>query len=267
MKNKEALREVAAVTVQANSLKSVVYNTTKELRSRSFVANAKVTDLLKNTVTSATTSLEDIIARTSATRKANALVGTDASFSFNNVVMNAVNSVKNFATFKLNSLMQKAPPKFKTASTFLTKYSHKLAKASAVCMFLIGTTNLLAQTPIDFGWEFLSMQPDEDYILMNDIVVSSPYPLIFTGTFNGNGHTIWVYISSNEGNVGLFSAVGGNAYISNLTVAGSITAPQNTTFSIGGIAGIVGNATIENCISKIEIKYIDEVEEKVDEEK
>ena len=76
----------------------------------------------------------------------------------------------------------------------------------------------------------------------------------FTGTFDGNGHTITLAISSSGANyVGLFKKLAGGATIKNVITAGQVqvdTTVRNKNH-VGGIAGSVntygGNITIEKC--------------------
>ena len=68
----------------------------------------------------------------------------------------------------------------------------------------------------------------------------------FTGTFDGDGHTLNVNITDNSAQfTAPFRAIGG-ATISNLVVAGSVTSTQNHT---AGLVGFVGSGmnTIVNC--------------------
>ncbi len=74
----------------------------------------------------------------------------------------------------------------------------------------------------------------------------------FNGTFDGNGRTLTVNISSTDNyTVGLFRYVNG-ATIKNLRVAGSITTTKATA---GGLVGNArnGTVTIQNCISSVAI--------------
>ncbi len=64
----------------------------------------------------------------------------------------------------------------------------------------------------------------------------------FTGTFDGNGHTISeLYINSNYDVAGLFGYVGRGGMIRDLTVEGEITVSGSTS-CVGGIAGIVSSS-------------------------
>ncbi len=69
----------------------------------------------------------------------------------------------------------------------------------------------------------------------------------FTGTFDGDGHTIsGLYInSSNHENYGLFGYVNTNGTVKNLTVSGSVTATNN----LSNAGGVVGEnlGTVTNC--------------------
>lgn len=103
-------------------------------------------------------------------------------------------------------------------------------------------------------------QPDKHYRLMNDIEMTSPWSPIgtcaanaFTGTFEGNGHTIsGLKINGNGSEYnGLFGYVDG-AGIYNLTVTGAqytLNETRGRGVYTGGIAGYGrNNAVIENCV-------------------
>ncbi len=90
------------------------------------------------------------------------------------------------------------------------------------------------------------------YILTDDIELDGeekPWTPIgsnkdhaFTGTFDGNGHTISeLYINSNSEYAGLFGCVGTGGMIKDLTVEGEITVSGSTS-CVGGIAGIVSSS-------------------------
>ena len=72
--------------------------------------------------------------------------------------------------------------------------------------------------------------------------IGSDYDHAFTGTFDGNGHTISeLYINSNYDVAGLFGYVGRGGMIRDLTVEGEITVSGSTS-CVGGIAGIVSSS-------------------------
>jgi len=91
------------------------------------------------------------------------------------------------------------------------------------------------------------------YILMNDIEVSSDdYIPIgnnsgnFTGTFDGDGHTI--YFTYNGGNYqGLFGVNSGT--IKNLTVSGDVTGGNNFGMLVGENKGIIENCFTSGTVS------------------
>ena len=74
--------------------------------------------------------------------------------------------------------------------------------------------------------------------------------LPYSGTFDGNGHTISglnVYYGDKNG--GLFCYVK-SATIKNLTVAGSVTYSSGDGIAYGGIVGCADSSTIENCTNR-----------------
>ena len=96
--------------------------------------------------------------------------------------------------------------------------------------------------------KFAEMQPDGTYRLTADITVTEPYANDFSGTFDGDGHTVTLKITANTNYVGLFSKLADGAVVKNVITAGSISSKGN---NVGGIAGSAdtdaGDVTIENC--------------------
>lgn len=99
---------------------------------------------------------------------------------------------------------------------------------------------------------FAAMEPGGNYQLTADIIVTAPYASDFSGTFDGNGHTVTLDITASTANVGLFSKLAGGAVVKNVITAGSVTVDHTNKKSyVGGIAGYA-NAyenpiLIENC--------------------
>lgn len=104
--------------------------------------------------------------------------------------------------------------------------------------------------------KFAEMQPDGNYQLTADITVTAPYASDFSGTFDGNGHTVTLKITANTNYVGLFSKLAGGAVVKNVITAGSVTATGKN--NVGGIAGVadteLGAITISNCKNEAAIK-------------
>lgn len=122
-----------------------------------------------------------------------------------------------------------------------------------------GTALALAEGTVSSVEEFAAMEPSGNYQLTEDITVTAPYGnditgfTGFTGTFDGNGHTVTLNITASTPNVGLFSKLAGGAVVKNVITAGSITATGKN--NVGGIAGTAdGNVTIENCKNTASIK-------------
>lgn len=93
---------------------------------------------------------------------------------------------------------------------------------------------------------FAAMKPGGNYQLTADIIVTAPYANEFTGTFDGNGHTVTLAISGNSDYQALFAKLAAGALVKNTMVDGEVTGTNN----IGGIAGIATNATIIACANK-----------------
>ena len=74
--------------------------------------------------------------------------------------------------------------------------------------------------------------------------------LPYSGTFDGNGHTIsGLNVNYGDKNGGLFCYVK-SATIKNLTVAGSVTHSSGNGGAYGGIVGCADSSTIENCTNR-----------------
>lgn len=102
---------------------------------------------------------------------------------------------------------------------------------------------------------FAAMEPGGNYQLTEDITVTAPYAKDFTGTFDGNGHTVTLDITSGSANTGLFKKLVGGATVKNVITSGSITVNAN---NVGGITGVadteLGAITISNCKNEAAIK-------------
>ena len=95
------------------------------------------------------------------------------------------------------------------------------------------------------------------------IADDSDYP--YTGTFEGNGHTIsGLFInnsSTNDDYFGLFGVIGDGGNVTNLTVEGSVTVNIPEKFSgdlviAGGVTGMnLGN--VNNCTNKVNVTVTD----------
>ena len=132
-----------------------------------------------------------------------------------------------------------------------------------VAQVMVDSTDDLP-TPIYTVEELLAMAENGNYILMNDLDITTPFNPIATNIagFDGNNKVITISnfaydsnaesMSSSSINIGLFSSVASNAVIKNVIVA----LPNNkenpmmlnnyTTINFGGIAG-VNNGIITNC--------------------
>lgn len=91
---------------------------------------------------------------------------------------------------------------------------------------------------------FAAMEPGGNYQLTADIIVTAPYAYDFSGTFDGNGHTVTLNITSGSANTGLFKKLVGGATVKNVTTAGTVSGGAST----GAIAGNAdGKVSIFNC--------------------
>lgn len=116
-----------------------------------------------------------------------------------------------------------------------------------------GAALALAEGTVSSAKEFAEMVAGGSYKLTADITVTAPYAYDFSGTFDGDGHTVTLNITASTANVGLFKTLSGGAVVRNVITAGSVTATGKN--NVGGIAGTAdGNVTIENCKNKASIK-------------
>ena len=152
---------------------------------------------------------------------------------------------------------------------FMQKEEEKMKKrvislllALVLALGLLPTAAWAAEVPkaINSADDFKNMLPGGKYILKQDITVKEPYASDFSGTFDGNGYTITLEISSNGANyVGLFKKLAGGATIKNVITTGFVTVDTTAKNKnhVGGIAGSVntysGNIAIEKCQNKASI--------------
>lgn len=96
---------------------------------------------------------------------------------------------------------------------------------------------------------FAEMDASGSYTLTKDIIVTEPYASDFSGTFDGNGHTVTLNITASTANVGLFSKLAGGAVVRNVKVDGTVSGTEG----VAGIAAQANGATISGCINCAEI--------------
>lgn len=109
-----------------------------------------------------------------------------------------------------------------------------------------GAALALAEGTVSSAKEFAEMDASGSYTLTKDIIVTEPYASDFSGTFDGNGHTVTLAISGDSDYQALFAKLAAGAVVKNVMVDGEVTGTDN----IGGIAGIATNATIIACANK-----------------
>lgn len=111
-----------------------------------------------------------------------------------------------------------------------------------------GAAPMRAEGTVSSAEEFAAMEPDGNYQLTADITVTAPYGndiTGFTGTFDGNGHTVMLNITASTPNVGLFSKLAGGAVVKNVKVDGTVSGTEG----VAGIAAQANGATISGCIN------------------
>lgn len=107
-----------------------------------------------------------------------------------------------------------------------------------------GAALALAEGTVSSAKEFAEMDASGSYTLTKDIIVTEPYASDFSGTFDGNGHTVTLDITSGSANTGLFKKLVGGATVKNVTTAGTVSGGAST----GAIAGNAdGKVSIFNC--------------------
>lgn len=118
-----------------------------------------------------------------------------------------------------------------------------------------GAALALAEGTVSSAKEFAAMEPSGNYQLTEDITVTAPYGnditgfTGFTGTFDGNGHTVTLDITASTAYVGLFSKLAGGAVVRNVKVDGTVSGTEG----VAGIAAQANGATISGCINCAEI--------------
>lgn len=100
---------------------------------------------------------------------------------------------------------------------------------------------------------FAAMEPGGNYQLTADITVTAPYAEDFSGTFDGDGHTVTLAISGDSDYQALFAKLAAGAVVKNVTVEGKVTGKK----CVAGIAGQATDATITGCANKADILATD----------
>lgn len=108
-----------------------------------------------------------------------------------------------------------------------------------------GAALALAEGTVSSAKEFAAMDASGSYTLTKDIIVTEPYASDFSGTFDGNGHTVTLNITASTPNVGLFSKLAGGAVVKNVKVDGTVSGTEG----VAGIAAQANGATISGCIN------------------
>lgn len=118
-----------------------------------------------------------------------------------------------------------------------------------------------AQTQITTASQLQAMSMDGNYILMNDIDLSSmtfhpkgSYSSPFNGTFDGNGFTIKLgNINSSYQNRGLFGEIGSTGVVKNLNLTGQYIQNYVDDYSYVGAIAAKNYGTIINCCSYVDL--------------
>lgn len=116
-----------------------------------------------------------------------------------------------------------------------------------------GTAPMLAEGTVSSAEEFAAMVAGGSYTLTKDIIVTEPYASDFSGTFDGDGHTVTLAISGDSDYQALFAKLAAGAVVKNVTVEGKVTGKK----CVAGIAGQATDATITGCANKADILATD----------
>lgn len=116
-----------------------------------------------------------------------------------------------------------------------------------------GTALALTEGTVSSAKEFAAMDASGSYTLTKDIIVTEPYASDFSGTFDGNGHTVTLAISGDSDYQALFAKLAAGAVVKNVTVEGKVTGKK----CVAGIAGQATDATITGCANKADILATD----------
>lgn len=91
----------------------------------------------------------------------------------------------------------------------------------AMCLTLVPDLAMAAAPQsITTAAEFAAMTADGSYRLDQDITLTTPYENDFSGTFDGNGHTVTLDITGTGNYTGMFKSLAGGAVVKNLITAG-----------------------------------------------
>lgn len=113
-----------------------------------------------------------------------------------------------------------------------------------------GAALALAEGTVSSAKEFAAMDASGSYTLTKDIIVTEPYASDFSGTFDGDGHTVTLALENEVGECqALFSKIAASGKVQNLGIAGTVTGKKY----VGGIAG-KNAGSIENCKNTAAIK-------------
>ncbi|MCQ2427525.1 MAG: hypothetical protein MJ137_03850 [Clostridia bacterium] len=152
---------------------------------------------------------------------------------------------------------------------------------SALMVLSLAALGVSAADPVEISTaeQFAAMAPDGNYKLTADIKVSDTYDKAFTGTFDGNGHTITVSAPlfaefngtvtklcvrgavSGEGNIAPFAIVSAGMKATELYNAATVTSTNTeivgsyvtSNYAAGIVAYVKGASTFTNCVNEAAI--------------
>ena len=96
------------------------------------------------------------------------------------------------------------------------------------------------------------------YVLTQDIAISAPIGA-FSGSFDGDGHTVTINITATTSNAGMFTTIASGAEVKNFKIANSTVTNSSYEYT-GLVAGTnnVGTAPIHNTSIQIMSREINE---------
>lgn len=102
--------------------------------------------------------------------------------------------------------------------------------------------------PVSTAAEFAAMDPAGCYRLTEDVTIAAPFPAVFTGSFDGGGHTVTLALTAQADTMllALFPEVDG-ASIEALTLTGTVSAGEDSGLAYA--AALVGAASGDTVIT------------------
>ena len=126
-----------------------------------------------------------------------------------------------------------------------------MKKFFAICLTLAMLLGMLPMavsaaeeaTPISSVDEITDLTAS--YVLTQDITVSAPIGA-FSGSFDGDGHTVTINITATTSNAGMFTTIASGAEVKNFKIANSTL--TNNSYEYTGLVAGTNNGTVSDII-------------------